>query len=153
MTDYEIPRITNARLAELLVKIRPCVRSADRLWYVKPVDARNVSFVWAPRLDGEAKNLVAIETIKTLHGFGYQGFFKPSIAEVLAQIPEALIEATVAFECRGPQDAADLNRQRDIVNAGFHQADTVLYAQGGKKPKRKPARYVSALDRIDKVLG
>lgn len=59
----------------------------------------------------------------------YYGIFKPSIAEVLAQIPEELIEQTVAFETIGPADADALNKERDALNAGFHVATTRLYGR------------------------
>lgn len=48
-------------------------------------------------------------------------------AEVIAQIPEELIERTVAFSTRGPADAAEMNRESKALKAGFHVAETTLY--------------------------
>lgn len=33
-----------------------------------------------------------------LHGYGYYGLFKPSVGEVIRQIPKDLLEKVVAFE-------------------------------------------------------
>lgn len=127
---FEIPEITEERLKELAKRIRPVVRNRNNaLAYIKPCDLRKVAFTWDPKITRKADNLVKHATIKTLHTWAYYGMFKPSIAEVLAQIPEDLIEDTVAFETIGPQDANDLNNQRDAVNEGFHIATTRLYSK------------------------
>lgn len=33
-----------------------------------------------------------------LHGYGYYGLFKPSVGEIIRQIPKDLLEKVVAFE-------------------------------------------------------
>jgi hypothetical protein len=98
-TALSIPRISNERLAELAKRIRPVVRNdSNVLVYIEPCDLRNEAFTGSPKLARKANNLVKHAVIATLHTYGYYGCFKPSIAEVLAQIPENLIEQTVAFE-------------------------------------------------------
>ena len=75
-----------------------------------------------------------VARIRTLHTYAYYGFFKPSIAEVLAQIPSHLVDSVIAFETKGPGDADDLNDDRSALNAGFHAATTILY--GEAQPER-----------------
>jgi hypothetical protein len=54
--------------------------------------------------------------------------FKPSIAEVLAQIPEEHLEQVLAFEIvDSPNNVDDLNAEREALNAGYHIATTRLY--------------------------
>jgi hypothetical protein len=60
-----------------------------------------------------------------LHRYGYHGFFKPSIAEVLCQMPAGL-DADF-FEVIGPETAEDLNNELDALKAGFHVATTIFY--------------------------
>jgi hypothetical protein len=97
------------------------MRQNGELRYVRvPRDLRNMSFLWdaRPKLWGRTSDLGYFASISTYHTFGYQGFFKPSVAEVLAQIPEDLLGQTVAFEVLGPSRAtAD----------GYHVATTRLY--------------------------
>ena len=106
-------KISDERLEQLCAKIKPVVRyatvsyggkstcerhSEGDLYYIEDVNPRNVAFTWDPKPKDEAIGLKELSQIKTFHTYGYQGFFKPSIAEVLAQIPDSLLERTVAFE-------------------------------------------------------
>lgn len=129
-TTLEIPKISNDRLAELAARIKPVVRNRNgALAYIKPCDLRHEAFTWDAKTTRKAKNLVKHATIRTLHTYGYYGMFKPSVAEVLAQIPVELIEQTVAFETVGPADADALNKESAALNAGFHVATTRLYGR------------------------
>jgi hypothetical protein len=126
-----IPKLTEDRLTQLAGKIRPVVRNSQGvLHYIKPVDLKNVAFTWSPNLDEEAISLTPVKTIRTLHGYGYYGFFKPSIAEVLAQIPADIEDRVVAFETHGPETADDFYKDEETkkaFDAGFHTAETTLY--------------------------
>lgn len=85
--------------------------------------------------------------IRTLHTYGSPCFFKPSVAEVLAQIPDDMLEGVVAFETRGPSDVADMNRESEALNAGFHVARTRLYgARPVEAPSLPPTRWVPVAD-------
>ena len=123
-----IPKITDERLCELSSRIEAVVRDDKGvLRHIEPCDLRYVAFTWDPKLTRKAANLVEVATIRTLHAYGYYGFFKPSIAEVIAQIPGELIERVAAFETIGPATADDLNEERAALNAGFHVGSTHLY--------------------------
>lgn len=130
-----IPPITDERLAELMAKIKPVVRDnvsqgARKLSYVTPRNPRNESFTWEPQRLGQANDLVEIARMDTYHTWAYYGFFKPTVAEVLAAIQHRPdLEHILAFEVCGPKDVDDLRRQWDIVNEGYHRATTVLYGR------------------------
>ena len=90
-------RISDERLAELQRRIRPVVGVDENLHYIQDVDPREIAFTWSPRATKRARGLVKLTTIETIHGYGAPVYFKPSIAEVLAQIPQELIEQTLVF--------------------------------------------------------
>lgn len=126
-----IPEISNERLAQLHARIKPVVRGArttkgavrhdgGHLYYIKDVDFRGVAFTWDPTLTEPAEGLRDLARIETTHTCGYYGFFKPSIAEVLAQIPVEFLDRCVAYEC----GVGDI----EIVGGGrAHRVTTVLY--------------------------
>lgn len=124
-----IPEITDERLAELVERIKPIVRwdNGDQ-YYIEPVDPRGVAFTWDPTPTKKAMGLMPIRDITTYHTFGYHGMFKPSIAEVLAMIPEDVIDEVVAFEIvELPETADDLNKNFEALIDGYHVAKTRLY--------------------------
>jgi len=116
---FEIPKITDEKLQELLLRIRPVLSFGGKLSYIKSVDPRHIAFLWDPKPDGEAEDLVILRSIRTYHDYGHPSLFKPSIAEVLAQIPEDILDKVVAFETM--RDAV-FDQDRDC-----HEAVTVLY--------------------------
>jgi hypothetical protein len=131
MPHLEVPTITDERLEELARQIKPVVMKDGRLFYIEPTDMRTIAFMWSPVYREAADDLRAIDYLDTLHSYGYYGFFKPTIAETLATIntlPEELITKVSAFSVHGPEDRDELNAQWSIVQAGFHQATTILYA-------------------------
>ena len=105
----KIPEISNERLEELAARIKPVVKFAGRikldkysdggLYYLEYVDLRGSAFSFNPKPIRAAVeiNPNSYKQIKTFHRHGTV-YFKPSIAEVLAQIPEEDIGRCVAFE-------------------------------------------------------
>lgn len=139
-----IPEISDEKLSILMSQIRPVIKDEDGyLFYIKPVDPRGVSYTWSYELTDMAGDLRYLTEIKTYHSFGYRGFFKPSIAEVLAQIPEFLIPETVAFEIvNRPKHADDLNRESFITSYCYaHVADTRLYTNSELERSRFERYY------------
>jgi len=101
----ELPKISDGRLEELMKEIKPVVRHSRRitsrddklvrdgegdLYFIEDVDPRGVAFTWDPKPArmAEEVNPNSYKSIETIHSYGAPVFFKPSIAEVLAQIPE-----------------------------------------------------------------
>jgi hypothetical protein len=123
-----VPEISVERLDELFSFIKPVVRKGDDLFYIAPPELQEASFLWDPVVTAQATNLQEVGRIVTYHRYGYYGMFKPSIAEVLSQIPEHFIRGTLAFETVGPETTDDLNKNIDIVNEGYHVAETILYS-------------------------
>lgn len=126
-----IPEVPQERIKELAERIRPVVEFARKgKCYIEPVDLFRIAYTWDPKSADKAKGLKPLCDITTHHTFGYHGFFKPSIAEVLAQIPAEHLDKVVAFEIvEGPETADDLDREREALNAGYHVATTRLYVR------------------------
>lgn len=82
-----VPEISDERLAELMKHFTPLVMEGDSLHTFDIPHLRNTAFTWSPKnMVKVEKRFHIIKTIHTNHGCGYHGFFKPSIAEVLAHV-------------------------------------------------------------------
>ena len=134
-SPYFIPELPAAKFKRRLANIKPLVRRDGRLYYIAPVDPVRIAYTWAPKFQDEAFGLTPVRVIRTLHSWSYYGCFKPSISEVLSQIPDDLEDKINAFEItRSPETAADLNRESEALNAGYHVAETTLYTRDPEAP-------------------
>jgi len=121
-----IPKTSYLTIKTLARRIRPVVTEDGHHFFIKKVGLFN-AYLWNPELGGKAY-LKSIKDIRTYHTYGYYGLFKPSIAEVLAQIPKDIRHLVGAFEIiKHPETAQDLNDEIAVVNDGFHVATTRLY--------------------------
>lgn len=69
------------------------------LGYIKRVSSLyEQAFNWNPSFLCKTPKLVKIAKVQTYHTYGYPGFVKPTIAEVLVQLPEDLQKEATAFE-------------------------------------------------------
>lgn len=126
----QIPEISDARLDELAARIKPVVTFGGVKHYIKPCHLRDEAYTWDAKKRAPAPALKPLREIRTYHTYGYYGFFKPSIAEVLAQIPADVIDQVTEFEIvQRPKEAKDLNEEKRALDAGFHVATTVLYVR------------------------
>jgi len=141
--DY-IPEISDERLLELFEKIRPVVMFEDREMHFLLIPPnqngsrrslmdylRRTAYLWTPIKGSPSDNLEALIEIKTYHAYGYQGFFKPSIAEIFAQIPEDILQNVSAFEIiKSPNSFEDFLEEDGSTTAfdiGLHWATTRFY--------------------------
>jgi hypothetical protein len=124
----DILDISKELLRILMKKIKPVVRfnpdtrepseGIGELYYIKDVHPRNETFVWDPKPTHRAKDIdsVPYKTITTWHDDSF--FFKPSIAEVLAQLPRIDHDKATAFET-----VFDPSHKTGY----WHKAKTMLY--------------------------
>jgi len=121
--------LTDQQIAEMLQTIRPVVRDGV-LRHIETAQPRHFAFLRNPRFTNEeVVGLNVLETIYTLHPFGYRDRFVPAIDEVLSMIPEELLGEVAAFEVVGPRSETDLARQHFLVDEyHYHVAATILYA-------------------------
>lgn len=124
-----IPQITDERLNELAARIKPVVTFDGVKRYIEPCDLRRTAYTWSPKPAEEAPEFRLLATVQTFHTYGYAGFFKPSIAEVICQIPETLLDQVVAFELVSrPGHVDNLNSENEALNEGYHVGTAALYA-------------------------
>lgn len=89
-----LPKITDAQIREMLKVMNPIKEVEEyryRLMDIKGIHPRDFAYTWSEKPLGRPLKLHkhgALESrcILTYHGFGFHGFFKPSLAEVLACI-------------------------------------------------------------------
>jgi hypothetical protein len=88
--DPSLLVIADEVLAERLARVTPLILKDGRLYTFDLPDPRNTAFTWEPMnlapVDEMAGYYEVVRTA-TQHGCGYHAFFKPSLAEVLAQMP------------------------------------------------------------------
>lgn len=119
---------------ELLKRIRPIVKSykTHKLHFADPRDPFGTAFTWDPDKVGIMgtkyhPNYLPFFSLYTYHTWAYYGFFKPTVWEVLAQIPEEFLAQTKAFHiARIPDNTTDKDFW-PLVNRGVHKAGTTLY--------------------------
>jgi len=92
----EIPYISEEELQRLHTKYTPLIPQADTtlnfsLYRLETPDLRRTAYTWSPKLFGPPVEFQEVFRSQAAFPCGYAGFFKPSIAEVLCQIPEQLV--------------------------------------------------------------
>ncbi len=110
MKIKRIPQLPKKVIKKRAKKIKPVMRlieDKDGSWIKDPNGSRyivsgynifNYSYIWKPKPLMKIKAVGNVATIITYHETPYPGSFNPSVAEVLAQIPEELLPYVDAFE-------------------------------------------------------
>lgn len=128
---FDIPKMSNEDIARWYTTIRPIVKHSIYLRELSTKELTNSAYTWIRSLNDYAEQvdfskLSVLEDRKMLHTWGYYGFFKPNVGEVIRQIPKEYLNRVVAFEIiAGP--LAMNNVFRDEFNAGFHVSIVRLY--------------------------
>lgn len=125
-----IPKLSKERINELYSRIKPVYEYKRRLYYMKDVDLFNIAFTWDPKPLKPASGLEKIVDIETLHTWAFYGFFKPTIEEVLCQIPKEYINRTIAFRTELVSDDPSI-----AIRGDYHVATTTLYEKSKRSKK------------------
>lgn len=115
---------------------------------IKKKNIYNVAYTWSPEVTTEILdlNMYYKLIIPTLHIYAYQGFFKPTIAEVLHVLPTELIELVeksgkVMYYTTRPL-SYDLN---EVIIGNYHIGITTLYLN-----KSIDIEQISKVDLLEK---
>lgn len=131
----EIPEIDDKRLKELYQLLKPIVTIDEMKYLLREFtlqELRNQSYIW-DRHEGkrdavDSSKLETVDDFLCLHTWGYYGFFKPSIAEVLSQAPENVIEQANIFEIiESPETREDVFKYKEVIDNGFHLSKVRAY--------------------------
>ena len=137
MYIVSIPEISDEELNERYQNIRPIIEYNGKKYHLRDFtekELRKLSYVYDTALnitDPVDMSLFVTRPdleFECIHTFGYYGFFKPTIAEVLAQIPESVIPYVDAFEIiRTPSCWEDFVKNKIIFDNGYHVSTVRLY--------------------------
>lgn len=142
-------------IEKLYEKIRPIVLFHQDPFFMRqltPHELSAVSYLWLNDINDYAEevNLAdysVLADVKMLHRYGFYGFFKPSVAEVISQIPEELLPETIAFQIiYSPDTCDDLNLFKKEVDAHYHVSVVRLYKKKGEQdaPAKLLTKYPTA---------
>ena len=141
---FEISKLSRDELIHWYSTIKPIVEHDTYLRELTPDELTYSSYTWLsePSDYGEKvdfSKLSVLEDRKMLHVCSFYGFFKPSVAEVICQIPPSKRPRVVAFEIL--EAAIGMNSIfKPELDAGFHVSIVRLYQ--AKKPLLEPAKQV-----------
>lgn len=131
---FEIPKMSNEDIAKWYASIKPIVKLNGTARYLRKLtedELTGSSYTWLTDPSDYAElvnynSLSVLADIKMLHRYGYHGFFKPSVGEVIRQIPKEYLEKVIAFEII--TGAIGMNTIfNEELNAGFHVSIVRLY--------------------------
>ena len=131
----EIPEIDDNRLKELYQLLKPIVTIDEMKYLLREFtlqELRNQSYIWNRHEDKrdvvDPSRLETVDDFLCLHTWGYYGLFKPSIAEVLSQTPESVIEQANTFEIiESPETREDVFKYKEVIDNGFHLSKVRAY--------------------------
>ena len=137
MYNVSIPEISREELLARYKRIKPIVEISGTKHFLRDYTEEELtgeSYLW--NLEANKREPVDTELyvaqedwdFECIHTYGYYGFFKPSIAEVLAQIPEHEVPFVDAFEIvEYPKSSADFSKNKIVFDNGFHISKVRLY--------------------------
>ena len=131
----EIPEINDKRLKELYQLLKPIVTIDEMKYLLREFtlqELRNQSYIWNRHEDKrdivDPSRLETVDDFLCLHTWGYYGLFKPSIAEVLSQAPESVIEQANTFEIiESSETREDVFKYKEVIDNGFHLSKVRAY--------------------------
>lgn len=131
---FEIPKMSNEEIAKRYTSIKPIIRKEGKPSYLRNLsnsELENVAYTWLNDSTDYGEfvdftKLSVLTDVKMLHRWRYYGFFKPTVGEVIRQIPKEYLEKVIAFEIiAGPLDIYTTFKAE--LNAGFHVSIVRLY--------------------------
>lgn len=130
-----IPEIDDRRLKKLYQLLKPIVTIDEMKYLLREFalhELRDQSYIWNRQEDKRSavdpRNLEPVDDFLCLHTWGYYGLFKPTIAEVLSQAPENVIEQANTFEIiESPETRADVFKYKEVIDNGFHLSKVRAY--------------------------
>lgn len=132
----KIPEMDRKDIIKWHATIKPIVREDGKFIYLRKLKDKEVLNAhytelkqlkdYGRRVDFSELSILA--DVKMLHGFSSDSFFRPSVGEVIRQIPKDMIGKVVAFEIvYFPTTSADFNLFKKEFEAGFHVSVVRLY--------------------------
>ena len=125
-----LPYLTDDELLARYRRIKPIVSINGIYYYLKRYNVdmmRCQSYLW--NIDKDIRGQVDMTGVETIaefpcyHTYGNVELFKPSVAEVLQQFPDDILNVANAFYMTNSlENKYYLNMQSEILNAGCHHS-------------------------------
>lgn len=131
---FEIPKMSNEEIAKWYANIKPIVTNQGTPTFLREltnIELEHTAYIWLDEPSDYAdivdfSKLSVLADVKMLHTWGYYGLFKPSVGEVIRQIPKEYLEKVTAFEIlHGAISMTSIYNAE--FNAGFHVSIVRLY--------------------------
>lgn len=131
---FQIPEMSTEEIAKWYTTIKPIVHQNGIPYYLRELSIRELTrtaYTYHTEYTDydecvDYNKLSVIADIKMLHTYNYYGFFKPTVGEVIRQIPKRMLKEVVAFEILA--GALGINSiYHAELNAGFHVSVVRLY--------------------------
>ena len=152
--DFEIPKMKVEKIAKWYDQIKPIVKRNGVPVYLAKLSTDEIIKSPYTRFTKEEdyadivnySKLSVLADVKMMHTYGYYKNFKPSIGEVIRQIPKELIEKVIAFEML--EGALAMNSVfRAELNAGYHVSIIRLYqSKDITNEEAKPVFYYPTIN-------
>lgn len=130
-----IPNMTDEELTHIYKRLKPIVTVDEMKYYLKEYTLYQLRYyLYMQDLPTSVKEQInpslinPVDEFMCFHKFHYYGSFIPTIAEVLSQVPENLIEDSNAFEIvEYPTKMADVTRYYEAFEKGYHVSKVRTY--------------------------
>lgn len=137
MYNISIPEISREELLARYERIKPIVKIEEKKYFLRKFNEEEltgISYLYKKEENkGELVDITKYSPMpqydfECIHKYGHPILFKPSIAEVLAQIPNLVLEDVCAFEIiEEPETEDDLCKNKNAFANGFHTSKIRLY--------------------------
>ena len=135
LNNLEIPKLSDKELLELYKRIKPIVSLGEIKYLLRNYSINEIkrnSYIWSINKDVresiDNNKLEQVDDFYCLHTWAFYGLFKPTIGEVLSQIPSNLIDKTNTFEIvEYPETIKDIHKYNNIYNSGYHLSKVRTY--------------------------
>lgn len=132
-----IPEMTPDEIMKLYSHIKPIVWRDGKRVYLRQLCKKEAIDQVFTKIESEGEEekevnyseLAKLADIRMLHRWGYHMYFKPSVGEVIRQIPKEMINDVVAFQLL---HGSTSNLFKETFNAGYHTSVVRLYKTKGK---------------------
>jgi len=146
---FRIPKMSMEEIIKWYSSIKPIVHANGTACYLRELSRKELTRAAYTRLNNpqdystpvDFNNLSFLADVKMLHRWGYPAFFKPSVEEVIRQIPKEYLNKAVAFEIIAGGIGINSIYCEEFI-AGFHVSVVRLYQPKDDKSKSvSPVNY------------
>lgn len=137
MYNVSIPQISKEEVIKRYKKVKPIVTINNTKYWLRDFNENELTQIsFLDNIINNKANVVDCNDLvqipgtdfDCIHKYEYPGIFQANVAEILAQIPKAIIDYVDAFEIIDmPRTLSDVYKNKMIFDNGFHMSKVRLY--------------------------